>query len=50
MYTHDCIRVEKDNLRTDYDARHTISIVTLSPQYAHTLVQDQFDIDFMSTT
>ena len=25
MYIHDCIRVEKDNMRTECDARHTIS-------------------------
>ena len=46
MYTHACKRVEEDNLRTECDARHTISNVTLSPQCAHTLGQDQFD-DFI---
>ena len=30
MYTHDCIDLEKDNLRTECDARHTISNVPLS--------------------
>ena len=34
IYTHDCIREEKDNLRTECDARHPISNVTLSLQYA----------------
>ena len=50
MYTHGCIRVEKDNLRNECDARHLISNVTLSPQYAHTLGQDQFDVDIISPT
>ena len=36
MYTHGYIHVEKDNLHTECDARHTISNVTLSSQYAHT--------------
>ena len=30
MYTHHCLHVEKDNLRTESNARHTISTVTLS--------------------
>ena len=50
MYTHDCIRVEKDNVRTECDARHTLSNITLSPQYAYALGQDQIDVDFISPT